>query len=49
MTEASLPNASVTEIEHWPTGRRSGGAPRFTLVHRVGDVSHLPRELVTDI
>jgi len=49
MTEASLPHASVTEIEHWPTGRRSGGAPRFTLVHRVGDVSHLPQELVTDI
>jgi len=49
MTEASLPNASVTEVEHWPMGRRSDGAPRFTLVHRVGDVSHLPRELVTDI
>ena len=49
VTEAVLPNASVTEVEHWPSGRRSGGAPRFTLVHRVGDASHLEPELVTEI
>jgi probable phosphoglycerate mutase len=49
VTEASLPNASLTEIEHWPVGRRSGGAPWFTLVHRIGDVSHLAPEQVTDI
>jgi broad specificity phosphatase PhoE len=48
-TEASLPNASLTELERWPTGRRLDGAPRFTLVHRVGDVSHLAADQVTDI
>ena len=47
--EAGLPNASVTEIERWPRGRRPGGAPVFTIAHRVGDVSHLPRELVTEL
>ncbi len=47
--EAGLPNASVTEIERWPEGRRGGGAPVFTIVHRLGDVSHLRRELVTDL
>jgi broad specificity phosphatase PhoE len=49
VTEASLPNASVTEIEHWPEGRRPEGAPRFTLVHRIGDVSHLVPRQLTDI
>ena len=49
MTEVELPNASVTEIEHWRDGRHSRGAPRFNLVRRVGDVSHLPPELVTEI
>jgi probable phosphoglycerate mutase len=48
-TEASLPNASLTELERWPAGRRLDGAPRFTLVHRVGDVSHLAADQVTDI
>jgi probable phosphoglycerate mutase len=49
VTEASLPNASLTEVEHWPGGRRHGGAPRFTLVHRIGDVAHLASEQMTDI
>jgi broad specificity phosphatase PhoE len=49
VTEASLPNASLTEIEHWPEGRRPGGSPWFTLVHRIGDVSHLAPDQVTDI
>jgi broad specificity phosphatase PhoE len=49
VTEASLPNASLTEIEHWPAGRRSGGSPSFTLVLRVGDVCHLGPDQVTDI
>jgi broad specificity phosphatase PhoE len=49
VTEASLPNASLTEIEHWPAGRRPGGSPWFTLVHRIGDVSHLAPDQVTDI
>ena len=48
LAEASLPNASVTELEHWRHGRSPGGAPRFTLVHRVGDVSHLAAGHVTD-
>jgi broad specificity phosphatase PhoE len=48
-TEAVLPNASITEIEHWPWGRHPKGASRFTLVQRVGDVSHLQHRLLTDI
>ena len=35
------PNASITELEHWPDGRVKGGAPRFTVLLRVGDVNHL--------
>lgn len=49
VTEAVLPNGSVTVIEHWPRGRHAEGAPRFSLVHRLGDVSHLRPELVTEI
>lgn len=49
VTEAVLPNGSVTEVEHWPRGRHAEGAPRFSLVHRVGDVSLLLPELVTEI
>jgi broad specificity phosphatase PhoE len=48
-TESTVPNASVTELLHWPDGRFAGGAPRFTHLHRVGDVSHLPEELRTEI
>ena len=43
-----VPNASITELEHWPRGRVSGGAPRYTALKRVGDVTHLG-ELATDI
>jgi broad specificity phosphatase PhoE len=49
VTEAELPNASITELEHWPLGRHEVGAPRYTLVRRIGDVAHLPPELVTGI
>lgn len=49
ITEAVLPNASASELEHWPRGRRPDGSPRFTVVHRVGDVAHLRSELVTEI
>lgn len=49
VTEAVLPNASVTEIEHRPSGTHAEGAPRFSLVYRLGDVSHLGAELVTEI
>jgi broad specificity phosphatase PhoE len=48
-TEEVLPNASITEIEHWPSGRHPQGAPVFSLVHRVGDVSHLTDDQITDI
>lgn len=47
VTEAELPHASITELEHWPRGRHPAGAPRHTLIRRVGDVAHLPPELVT--
>ena len=47
-TEAELPHASVTELWHWPTGRHPRGAPRHTLLVRLGDVGYLPAELVTD-
>jgi broad specificity phosphatase PhoE len=49
VTEAVVQNAAITEIEHWPSGRHERGAPRFSVIHRVGDVSHLPPELVTEI
>lgn len=49
VTEAATKNTSVTEIEHWPSGRHASGAPRFSLVHRVGDVSDLGPELMTEI
>ncbi len=48
-TEAMLPHASITEIEHWPSGRHRPGAAHFTLVHRVGDICHLEEGLVTDV
>ena len=46
-TEAAVGHASVTELHHWPRGRHPRGAPRHTLIVRVGDVTHLPAELVT--
>ena len=42
-----LRNASITEIEFWPEGRMAGGAPRFFVLKRIGDVGHLGN-LVTD-
>ncbi len=47
-TEAEVPHASITELWHWPSGRHPRGAPRHTLLVRLGDVAHLPAELVTD-
>ena len=43
-----IPNASITELEHWPDGRVKVGSPRFTVVLRVGDATHLG-EIATDI
>ncbi len=48
VTEAELPNASITEIERWPLGRREHGAPVFSLIRRLGDVGHLSTEMITD-
>lgn len=39
--EFDLPNASITEIEYWPTGRIVGGAPRYAVLRRIGDARHL--------
>ena len=44
---AGLQNASITEIEFWPHGRVTGGAPRYSVLRRIGDVGHLG-DLVTD-
>ena len=46
-TEAAVAHASVTELHHWPRGRHPAGAPRHTLLVRIGDVAHLPEALVT--
>ena len=44
-TELAVPHASITELQHWPSGRHPRGAPRHTMLIRVGDVSHLPADL----
>ena len=48
-TEVTVPHASVSELHHWPDGRHAAGAPRQTLVVRVGDVAHLPPGLVSGV
>jgi 2,3-bisphosphoglycerate-dependent phosphoglycerate mutase len=39
--EFEVANASITELEVWPRGRIRGGASRYTVLRRVGDVTHL--------
>ncbi len=39
--EFDAKNASITEIEFWPHGRVRGGAPRYSVLKRIGDVGHL--------
>jgi probable phosphoglycerate mutase len=39
--ELALANASISEVEFWPRGRVRGGAPRYAVLRRVGDVTHL--------
>jgi len=46
-TEAAVAHASITELLHWPRGRHPRGAPRHTVLVRVGDVGHLAAELIT--
>jgi broad specificity phosphatase PhoE len=48
-TEAAVAQASITELHHWPRGRHASGAPSHTLLARLGDVRHLPPELVTGL
>ena len=46
--DVEIHNASITEIEHWPSGRHPEGAPHNNALHRLNDVRHLPPDLVTD-
>ena len=39
-----IANASISELIHWPHGRMTGGAPRYTEFRSVGAVHHLPTE-----
>jgi broad specificity phosphatase PhoE len=39
--EFALATASITEIQFWPHGRIRGGAPRYSVIQRIGDVTHL--------
>ena len=44
-----VPNASITELEHWPHGRIKGGAPRYTSllpqIHRRDDYAAAERAI----
>jgi broad specificity phosphatase PhoE len=46
--EVAVPHASITELQYWPTGRHLRGAPRHTLLIRVGDAGHLSPDLRTE-
>lgn len=46
--EFDVANASITELEFWPHGRVRGGASRYTVLQRIGDVAHLG-DLVSEI
>lgn len=46
--EFDLTNASITEIVVWPRGRVPGGAPRYSFLRRIADVTHLG-ELVSGL
>ena len=48
LAEVRAPHASVTEIVHWPRGRDSAGAPRYSVIQRIGDASALPGELQSE-
>jgi broad specificity phosphatase PhoE len=43
--EADVPHGSVTELEHWPRGRHEEGAPRYSVLRRLGDVGGIASEL----
>ena len=46
--EFEVANASITELEFWPRGRTYGGASRYAVLRRVGDVKHLD-DIVSEI
>ena len=46
--EFDLAPASITTVDFWPRGRVDGGAPRYAVIGRVGDVTHLG-DLVSDL
>ena len=43
-----IANASISELIHWPGGRMTGGAPRYTEFASVGSADHLPPECRSD-
>ncbi len=45
MAEVEVPHASVTEVWHWPRGRHPEGAPRYSILRRLGDATAIPGEL----
>jgi ribonuclease H / adenosylcobalamin/alpha-ribazole phosphatase len=47
--KAIVRNASITELEVRSGDDRDRGEPEHTVIHRVGDVAHLPTELLSDI
>ena len=46
--EFEFANSSISEIEFWPQGRIRGGAPRYAVLRRLGDVGHLSG-LITEL
>lgn len=46
--EFDVKNASITEVVFWPGGRVATGAPRYAVIERVADTSHLPPDLASD-
>ena len=40
-----IANASISELIHWPHGRMTGGAPRYTEFVSVGSLDHLAAEI----
>ena len=43
-----IANASISALIHWPHGRMTGGAPRYTEFASVGSLDHLPPALRSD-
>jgi probable phosphoglycerate mutase len=46
--EVEVQHASISELEFWPSGRIEGGAPRYAVIRRLNQTSHLG-ELVSDL